>query len=631
MSIQAWISLAVIAAIFIGLQRRNSPPPDLLFLGGLVALVLLGVLTPADALAGFANPAVVVIAALFVVAAGLRATGVLDWVGHRVLGSARTEKSAIARLTVFEVSLSAFIANTPLVALLVPVVVDWCRQRGISPSRLLIPVSYLAVMGGCCSLIGTSTNLVVQGLLKAENEPRAAAAVPGLPGSQAPSLRDDPRFVEQLQGMSLFEIGYVGLPCALVGATFLLLFARRLLPNRTDLIETLGEQRREYLVEMLVQPGCRLIGQTVEAAGLRHLQGLFLIEIDRDGELITPVTPSDIIKENDRLVFTGVVTTIVDLEKIPGLVPAADLTYEVQPKRRVGRHLTEVVLSSASPLIGTTIRAANFRQLYNAAVVAVHRYGQRVTNKIGDIRLRPGDTLLLQTRTEFVENYRHSQDFALISRVEGSRARRHDRAWLAALLFGLLILWLSFEGTDLGLPDNLTNPAIAGIAIAGLMIVTRCLPAAEARAALDLQVLFTIGAALALGRAMTKSGAAQYLAEALVSTVGPEHPYLLLIVVYILALLLTEMLSNSAVAVLMFPIVVAMAAAGGFNPRPFIMGVTLAASLSFLTPIGYQTNLMVMGPGGYKPSDYFRVGLPLTVLITTTALLLIPLVWPLEL
>lgn len=626
MSPNAWISLAVIAAIFAGLQRPNLSS-DLLFLAGVVVLAVCGVLTPAEALAGFANPAVIVIAALFVVAAGLRATGVLDWIGHRVLGTALTEKSALTRLAVFEVSLSAFIANTPLVALLVPVVVDWCRQRAISPSRLLIPVSYLAVLGGVCSLIGTSTNLVVQGLLKGEQQ-QVQQRVGANPAGEKRSLRQDPRFQEQLRSMTLFEIGKVGLPCALVGAGFLLLFARRLLPNRTDLIEQLGEQRREYLVEMLVQPGCRLIGQTVEAAGLRHLQGLFLIEIDREGEVLTPIAPSDVIHANDRLIFTGVVTTIMDLEKIPGLVPAADLTYEFSPRKRSGRHLTEVVLSPSSPLIGSTVRRANFRQLYNAAVVAVHRNGERMSNKIGDIRLQPGDTLLLQTRTEFVDSYRHSQDFSLVSRVEGSRARRTDRAWLAALFFGLLVVWLSLDGAPLGLPDNLTDPAIAAIAIAGLMVATRCVPMAEARAAIDLQVLLTIGGALALGKAMTNSGAAQYLAEQLVFAVGPGRPYLLLIVVYVLALILTEMLSNSAVAVLMFPLVVAMAAAGGFSPRPFIMGITLAASLSFMTPIGYQTNLMVMGPGGYRPSDFFRVGLPLTALVTITALALIPLMWP---
>lgn len=626
MSPSAWISLGVIAAIFVGLQRPNLAP-DLLFSAGIVVLAVFNVITPAEALAGFANPAVIVIGALFVVAAGLRATGVLDWIGHRVLGTAMTERSALSRLAVFEVGLSAFVANTPLVALLVPVVVDWCRQRAISPSRMLIPVSYLAVLGGVCSLIGTSTNLVVQGMLEAEPQ-QIAKRVEQSDARPAATISNDPRFREQLRGMTLFEIGKVGLPCALVGATFLMLFARRLLPNRTDMLEQLGEHRREYLVEMLVQPGCRLVGQTVQAAGLRHLQGLFLIEIDREGELITPVTPSDVIHENDRLVFTGVVTTIVDLEKIPGLVPAADLTYEFSPRSRSGRHLTEVVLSPTSPLIDTTVRSANFRQLYNAAVVAVHRNGERMSNKIGDIRLQPGDTLLLQTRTEFVDSYRHSQDFSLISRVEGSRARRTDKAWLAGVLFCLLVVWLGLEGTQLGLPDHVTNPAIAAIAVGVLMVATRCVPMAEARTAIDLQVLLSIGGALALGKAMANSGAAEYLAERLVMAVGPGQPYLLLIVVYVLALILTEMLSNSAVAVLMFPLVVAMAAAGGYSPRPFIMGIALAASLSFLTPIGYQTNLMVMGPGGYRPSDFFRVGLPLTLLVTLTALTLIPVMWP---
>jgi di/tricarboxylate transporter len=215
-----------------------------------------------------------------------------------------------------------------------------------------------------------------------------------------------------------------------------------------------------------------------------------------------------------------------------------------------------------------------------------------------------------------------------VSRVEGSRARRTDRAWLAAALFVLLVVWLSFEGSDVALPESWTNPAIAAVAVAGLMVASRCVPMAEARAAIDLQVLLTIGAALALGKAMTTSGAAQYLAEKLVAAAGPGNPYLLLVVVYVLALILTEMLSNSAVAVLMFPLVVAMAAAGGYSPRPFIMGITLAASLSFMTPIGYQTNLMVMGPGGYRPSDFFRVGMPITVLVTLTALSLIPVMWP---
>ena len=613
-----WISLSVTAVVFLAMWRRGGPT-DLLFLGGLVVVTVCGVIKPEDALAGFANPAVITVGALFVVAAGLRSTGVLDQVGQQLLGSARTAGAALVRLTFAVLGFSAFINNTPVVAMFVPVVLDWCRKRGLSPSRLLIPLSYMAIMGGTCTLIGTSTNIIVNGLLE---ERRVSAEREGLYTAE---------FRQQLRNMTLFEIGKVGLPCAVIGGLYLLLVGRRMLPNRTELIERLDEQRREYLVEMLVQPECRLIGKTVEEAGLRHLRGLFLVEIDRGSEVLTPVTPEDLIHAGDRLVFTGVVTTIVDLEKIAGLVPAGDMTYEIHPLERRLRHLSEAVLSRSSPLIGRTVRQANFRQRYNAAVVAVHRSGVRLRGKIGAIVLEAGDTLLLQTRTEFASRFRHSSDFYLVASVEGSQSRRHDRAWLAVVLVLALILWLSTSCfSDGGLLGRLGSPAIPAVAIAGLMIVGRCLPVAEARSVIDLQVLVTIAAALGLGRALDESGAARSIAELLVGSVG-SHPYLLLVVLYVLTVIFTELITNNAVAAILFPIGVATAAAGGLSPRPFVIAVAMAASLSFLTPIGYQTNLMVMGPGGYQPRDYLRAGWPLALLVGVAALLLIPVWWPFEL
>jgi di/tricarboxylate transporter len=374
----------------------------------------------------------------------------------------------------------------------------------------------------------------------------------------------------------------------------------------------------------------------VEAAGLRHLPGLFLIEIDRDGDLTTPATPQDMIHASDRLVFTGVVTTIADLEKIPGLVPAADQTYEFHPQRRLQRQLTEVVLSGTSPVIGRTVRAANFRRRYNAAIVAVHRNGVRLTNKIGDIELEPGDTLLLQTRSGFVETYRHSREFYLVSRVGGSSARRHDRALLAAILFFVLIAWLSAGHWIQGNPTwaGFSSSAVAAFTIAFLMVATRCLPLAQARAAIDLQVLLTIAAALGLGRALEQSGAAAAIAQGLVTSVqsvvtNEYSAYVLLGLVYVLAMVFTELITNVAVALMLLPIAAQTAWAVGCNPRPFVMAIALAASLSFVTPIGYQTNLMVMGPGGYRPRDYLRVGLPLAILVMATALFCIPIAWPL--
>ncbi|HCK42511.1 MAG TPA: hypothetical protein DHW22_12875, partial [Planctomycetaceae bacterium] len=264
------IALAITACIFLAMLRRRSIPIDLLFLSGLVLVSLTGVLTPQQALAGFSNKALIMIGALFAASAGLRATGALDWLGNRLLGGAETAQSALIRLAATVVPASAFVLNTPLVAMLAPVVVDWCRRRSISPSRLLIPLSYLTILGGICTLIGTSTTLVINGKLNAMLDKGGY----------------EPEIMARIGELSFFEITTVGVPLALVGLGYMLLIAPKRLPDRTELIEQLGEQRRDYLVDMQVQPNCPLIGKTVQDAGLRNLPGLFLIEIDRQGETI---------------------------------------------------------------------------------------------------------------------------------------------------------------------------------------------------------------------------------------------------------------------------------------------------------------------------------------------------------
>ena len=620
------LSIAVVAGVFATLLARRSTPVELLFLSALVLVTLAGVIPPETALAGFSSGPVLLIGALFAAAAGLRTTGALDWVGAQLLGSAKTERSALARLTLVA-PVSAIVLNTPLVAMLAPVVIDWCRKRGVSPSRLLMPLSHLTILGGVVTVIGTSTTLVCNAQL-ADEQRRLTNNQAGL----------EPTFLEQIEPIGLLEIGYAGAPLALVGVAYLLFVAPKRLPNRTDLVDDLGERRREYLVEMLVQPGCSLIGKTVEEAGLRQLPGLFLIEITRGDEVITPVTPRDVIASHDRMVFTGVVETIADLERIPGLVPAADMTYELTPAVRTRRTLAEAVLSRTSPVIGRTVREANFRQRYNAAIVAVHRNGERLTNKIGDIRLEPGDTLLLQTRSSFVEAHRNNREFYLVSQVGGASARRHDRALVAGGLFLALIAWL--VATALGLGGDvafLSRDAqpIAAVGVVMAMVLTRCLTLSQARAAIDLQVLITIAAAIGLGKALSESGAAAWFAELAVNASAvaplPESwvPWLLLAAVYLLSMVMTEMITNAAVATIMIPLSISVAAAAGLSPRPFIMAVAIAASLSFATPIGYQTNLMVMGPGGYQPRDFLRVGGPLALLIAVVAIGLIGLIWPL--
>lgn len=594
MTSDAWLTLVVVALIFVALLK-NLAAPDLLFLGAAALLAVAGVITPQQAFAGFANEGMLTVAMLFVVAAALRETGILDNLGHRILGKAKTPRGATARLATVVLPMSAFLNNTPIVAMFMPVVVEWARRHRVSPSRLLIPLSYLAICGGVCTLIGTSTNLVVHGMMLETDDP-----------------------VLQ-QGLSLFEISAIGLPFALVGVVYLLTIGSKLLPDRKELLEQLGDARREYLAEMLVQDGCRLIGQTIEQAGLRQLPGLFLIEIDRGETSIGPVSPDDRLEAGDRLVFTGIVSSIVELERIAGLVPAADPAYEVSPRQQRRRRLCEAVISHNSPLIGKTIRDADFRASYGAAVVAVHRGGKRVEKKLGDIRLRGGDTLLLQVRPHFLRAYRNDPAFYLLSDVEEWRALRRDRAWIALLLFGALIAAMTT-----GFVSTLAAAALAAV----LMVACGCISSGEARRSVEWQVLITIAAAFGVGKALEVSGAAGVIASGMVNITRDAGPLVTLAVIYLIGVIMTEMVTNNAAAVLLFPICVETARALGVNEKPFIIALVLAASASFMTPIGYQTNMMVYGPGGYRFSDFLRIGAPLSLLLWIVAVVGIPLVWP---
>ena len=590
MELEAILTLGVVALIFVAMIK-NLAPPDLLFIGCTAFLALLGIITPAEAFAGFSNPGMLTVAVLFVVAAGLRETGVLDYVSHYLFGGVKTEKAMLGRLACVVLPLSAFLNNTPIVAMFMPVVMEWSRRHRVSPSKLLIPLSFFAILGGTCTLIGTSTNLVVHGLMGKN----------GLPG------------------MHLFEIGMVGIPYAIIGTVYLFFTGRRLLPDRKELLEQLGEARREYLAEMLVQPACPLVGQNVEAAGLRHLPGSSLIGIDRNGTTIGPVAPDDVIESDDRLVFTGVINSIIDLEKIPGLVPALDPAYEVDPSQQHRRRLCEAVISEYSPLIGKTVREADFQSCYDAAVVAVHRGGSRVEKKIGDIRLRPGDTLLLQTHQSFLRAHRNDPAFYLVSDVADWRPLRWDRAGIAGGLFLALIVLMT---------TGLVPTLVAATLVAVFMVAMGCISSGEARRSIEWQVLITIAATFGIGTALQKSGAATAIASVLVHSTEAWGPIAALAAVYLVASIMTELVTNNAVAVLLFPFCLETARLYEVSPRPFLIALMLAASASFLTPIGYQTNMMVYGPGGYRFTDFLRVGGPLNALLWVVAVVLVPLCWP---
>ena len=599
MNWEAWYTLGVITIVLMGLVRKWGPP-DYVLMGGSLLVGIAGVITPAEVFSGFVNPGTLTIAALFLVAAAMRETGALDVVGSWIFGRARTEEAGLIRMTVPVAAMSALFNNTPIVAMLVPVVSDWCRKHEISPSRMLMPLSFMAILGGTCTLIGTSTNLAIDGLLKE-------------------TVQTLPELAQDLRPIRLFEMAFVGVPFVIIGATYMFFIGRRLLPGRQDVMQRLEASPREYMADMQIQAGCRLIGQTVEEAGLRHLPGLFLTEIVRGDEIISPVGPQQRLEEDDILTFSGVIDTMVDLERIRGLVPVADEGYEIRAAQRREQYLCEAVISPRSPFIGTSIRDADFRAFYGAAVIAVHRGSERIHGRIGDIVLRAGDTLLLQTHERFAQVHHNNPDFYLVSDVEESGSVRHEKAVLCTALMVLLIVLMAIPAIEV---------VYAAFIVAGLMVVTRCIPAGTARKSVDWETVFTIGASFGLGHALDRSGAAQSIATLCLDAFGDLGPHAMLFIIYVLTSLFAALVSSKASAVLMFPIALAVSLSMDLSPRPFIMAMAFAAASSFATPLGYPTNLMVYAPGGYRFTDFTRVGLPLNVLLTVVATLLVPFVWP---
>ncbi|HHH39697.1 MAG TPA: SLC13 family permease, partial [Sedimenticola sp.] len=485
--------------------------------------------------------------------------------------------------------ISAFLNNTPVVAMFIPAVVDWVRRYRLSLSRLMIPLSYASIAGGTCTLIGSSTNLVVNSLLVDR------AGMPAL---------------------AMFDLAWIGVPIVVLVFLFILAASHWLLPERVPAISRFDDPR-EYTVEMLVETGSALAGKRIEEAGLRQLPGMFLMEIERRGRVMPAVSPRERLQEGDRLVFVGVVESVVDLQRIRGLRPASDQLFKLASPRE-DRVLVEAVVSDSCPLVGLSVRDGHFRNVYNAVIIAVARNGERLHQKIGDIVLRPGDTLLLESHRSFAEQQHNSRDFFLVSRIEDATPVRHDKALIALAILALMVVsvaagWLSMMKS--------------AMLAAGLMILTRCINGARARRSVDWQVLIVIAASFGLGNALQGTGAAGALAGGLVGMAGAE-PLVTLMLLFLTTALLTAIATNNAAAVIMFPIALSSAASLGVSPLPFVVTLMVGASASFATPIGYQTNLMVYGVGGYRFSDYLRIGIPLTLLVGLVTLLLVPAVWP---
>ena len=583
--IGTYLIFSMLVIVLLALASGRFSPAKV-FLAAFLALLIF--YPNSDHLLAYAvNPVLITLAALYVVVGALVNTGATQGVARLIMHQPKGEYVP-KRVLLFTSALSAFVNNSPVVAMLTRVVQGHARRFGISPSRWLLPISYASILGGTCTLIGTSTNLLVDGMMQQANG----------------------------YSFALFELAWVGIPLVMAGWLYLRFIAHHLLPKR----EGSGEQFdhvREYMVEMLIQEGSELAGKTIIDAGLRNLPGLFLVELERDNQVLSAVRPRTVLNAGDRLIFAGSPESVLELRNFQGLVIADDHRFKLEGDRG-DRRLFEAVLSPSNPMIGKTIKEARFRHRYSAVVLSVSRHGARLRGRLGDITLQPGDTLLIEAQKGFLFRYRNSKDFLLVSKFAETDQTDTKKANFALSVFLVMILV-----TALGFVSIFQASIVAAV----VMVAGRCINFEDASKTIDYSVLLIIACALGIGGAVQDSGLASHIASNILFLT--DNPIILLISVYVFTVCMTELISNNAAAVIMLPIALSAAEPLGLNPVPFAVAVMIAASASFMTPTGYQTNLMVMGPGGYQFSDYFKVGAPLSVIAAVIALTIIPIIWPL--
>lgn len=590
MTTDAWITAAFLALMIVVLISERFPPL-MVIAGTVIGLLVTGVLEDNQAFAGLSDTAVITVASLYVLAGAIDITGALEGFTRRTFTEDpdASERRALAQFLVPTTVLSSVVANTPMVSVLIPRLLAWCRRTGRSPSKYLMPLSYAAVLGGVITLIGTSTNLVVASLLEKQGR----------------------------EGLNLFDLTPVGLPVAIIGTLVIILFASKLVPERLPPADSTTAESREFTVDMVVLPSGDLDGRTVRDAGLRTLQGVFLAAAENAaGESSGDVGPDLVLHGGDRLIFVGDISRIMDLQGQPGLRLAPDhhaSKLGSDPQRK----LFEVVVSSVSPLIGATLPELQFRDTYGAVVIAVHRSGERLITKPGDIRFRSGDVLVLLAPRDWAARWRSRHDFLVIAGTEAAPPKRRTRARFVELV-ALALLVLS--GTEL---VSLTKAAVVA---AMLLILSGTITMTEAKRSVQFEIVAMMGLSVALGTAANQSGLSQVLAGHIVDGLGSFGDIGLLAGILIATMIVTELLSNNAAAALMLPIALGVVDQTGLSERAFVMAVIIGASCSFITPLGYQTNTMVYGLGGYKYADFTRLGAPLTAVVIVISLITIPLV-----
>jgi di/tricarboxylate transporter len=595
LSIDILLTLGV-AIGALGLFLWNRLRVDVVGLIVMASLIVLGLVTPQQGISGFANEATVTVGAMFVLSAGLLRTGAIDllgaWVG-RVAGKSELRLLLVSIAIV--IPLSAFINNTPVVVVMIPMILGITRSIGVAPSRLFMPISFASQMGGTLTLIGTSTNLLVAGLVLELG----------------------------LERIRLFDITMPALVLTVIGVVYLLTIGRWLTPVRTastDLVERY--ELREYLAVVVMDDASPLAGKTLRETRFGERHGLDVVGIDRAGGRISMPGPDTMLRGGDYLLVHGKVADIASIEEVEHLRIAGD-----EPDLRLGAeareddaepHLAEVIVPPRSPVIGRSLRQIGFRSRYGLPVLAIQRHGEPLHERVVDLVLQAGDVLLVQGPAGVLHEIHSAGDLALLGAVDLPAKRTRKLKYSIPIIVAVVAL-AAFDVTTI---------LVASILGVIAMFVSGCIRPDEAYREVDWMVLVLLGSLIPLGLAMQNSGAAEFIAGGMLHVTSPLGLLGVLAAFYLLTSVLTELISNNAAAVVLTPIAVATGVALGVSPLPLVIAVMLAASNSFLTPIGYQTNTFIYGPGGYRFSDFFRVGAPLNLLLLVAATFVIPFFFP---
>jgi len=587
-----WFTVVIFAFVFFSLVKELLPP-DIIMLIGAGIFVVTGIITPKEFLQGFSQDIIITLAMLFIIARSLEINGLINILAKRSLPKAKRSMRQLLCMMLPLSAASAFLNNTPIVLILTPIIRKWALERKMSPSKFLIPLSYATILGGTCTLIGTSSNLIVDGLLRANN-----------PGT----------------ALDFFELSYIGIPFAIVGFLYMILIGHHLLPNRLDTTTAAIEQTREFTSEFRVEEGCVLCNETIREAGRKYFKGEYLVEIERGDIIMDSPGPGEIILSGDRLVFIGDIEVIAEIHTIKGLRSIADPHFELDV---TSSHFSEAVIATTSSLVGKSLKRVNFRQSYGASVLAVYRQGKRLTGSVGDIILQPGDTLMLLSSEAWEPGSTYNNDFFYIRFSEKIAL---FSPYKAIVVLGILVSMV--VAAVYGVPMM-----VASLSAVSALVMTKSISIREARKAVRWNLLVLIASAFAFGTALQTTGVANYLAQSILYIVG-NNPHLLIAGIFALTMITTEVITNNAAALLLLPIAMQTARLGGFDSpeamKAVAVTVAVSASCSFATPIGYQTNTIVYGPGGYKFTDYLKVGIPLSILFLILGTILIPVIWPLS-